>query len=519
MSGPVSNLNPRVRISFADPRFVVIIGGLIGLIVLPLIAYEARDTFLISFVAKMMIFAIAAATLDLILGYGGLVSFGHAAYIGIGAYAVAVTAKYFADACNAVSPDVIEAIDPIIAAAGMEIIDGGRCQAPLRLAWLDVPIGNLVVDTGWNFLSNGYFQFAVAIVGSALIALVIGLMSLRTSGIYFIMITLAFTQMLFFLGVSLEEFGGDDGINVDRSDFGFFTLNDNLLAPARADKDGATIYYFALVLLVISVLILRRIVNSRFGMVIRGGYSNPVRMRAIGYPIFRYRLTAFVIAGAICGVAGALFANHQEFLTPEYMLWIRSGEIMIMVIMGGMGTIFGPVFGALGFLAIEEFLQDIVGRDFWMIVFGPLLVILVLFAKRGLFGLIPDNWSSMPKFLLGALIFTVCFTVFVAHLKVFGALWIVLAWILIICLAKALYELLRAPRDIVLAVAGGLLVLSNAVAWATQGVKPGWSWLFGGDGTAWAILLIVLVGGITLVAAGGDRLRGMMGQSPTPSEA
>ena len=479
MSGPVSNLNPRVRASFTDPRFVIIVGGLIGLIVLPFVAFEVDDTFLISFVAKMMIFAIAAATLDLILGYGGMVSFGHAAYIGIGAYAVAVSAKYFGDICG-----------------GLD--DPSTCSH--------------------TYLMSGYFQFAVAVIGSAIIAFIIGVLSLRTSGIYFIMITLAFTQMLFFLGISLEEFGGDDGINVDRSDFGFFNLNDNLLAPADGDKDGATIYYFALVLLVLSVFILRRIVNSRFGMVIRGGYSNPIRMRAIGFPVYRYRLTAFVIAGAICGIAGALFANHQEFLTPEYMLWIRSGEIMIMVIMGGMGTIFGPVFGAIGFLTIEEFLQEIVGQEFWMIVFGPLLVILVLFAKRGLFGLIPDNWATMPKFLVGSIIFLICFVVFVAHLKVFGALWIILSWIFVICLAKALYELLRVPRDIVIAVAGALLVLSNAIAWATQGAKEGLDWLFGGDPTSWAVLLIVLIAGITILAAGAGRMRSRTGATPTPSE-
>jgi branched-chain amino acid transport system permease protein len=480
MSGPVSNLNPRVRTSFSDPRFGIIIGGLIILILLPWIAYEADDTFLISFVAKMMIFAIAAATLDLILGYGGMVSFGHAAYIGVGAYAVAVSAKYFGDIC-------------------------GELDEPAKCSY-------------W-WLANGYFQFVVAIVGSALIALLIGAMSLRTSGIYFIMITLAFTQMLFFLGVSLEEFGGDDGMNVDRSDFGFFNLNDNVFAPADGDKDGAAIYYFALVLLILSVFTLRRIVNSRFGMVVRGSYSNPIRMRAIGFPVFRYRLTAFVIAGAICGVAGALFANHQEFLTPEYMLWIRSGEIMIMVIMGGVGTIFGPVFGAIGFLAIEEFLQDIVGQEFWMIVFGPLLVVLVLFAKRGLFGLIPDSWNAMPKFAVGFIIFLFCFLVFCAHLKVFGALWIILSWIFVICFAKALFELVRLPRDIVIAATGGLLLVSNMVAWVTQGIKPGWGWLFGGSPAAWAVLLTVIILGITVLLLGGGRLRARMGETPTGSEA
>ena len=518
MSGPMSNLNPRVRLSLGDPRFAIIVGGLIGLIVLPWIAYEADDTFLISFVAKMMVFAIAAATLDLILGYGGMVSFGHAAYIGVGAYAVAVSAKYFGDYCSGAGDFAGEFLGPLVEIVGASVSAADGCSVTIVAGWLGVTM-DVDLDNPLAFLGSGYFQFAVAIVGSALIALLIGAMSLRTSGIYFIMITLAFTQMLFFLGVSLEEFGGDDGLTVDRSEFGFFNLNDNIFSPADGDEDGASIYYFALVLLVLSVFVLRRIVNSRFGMVLRGSYSNPIRMRAIGFPIFRYRLTAFVIAGAICGVAGALFANHQEFLTPEYMLWFRSGEILVMVIMGGIGTIFGPVIGAFGFLAVEEFLQDLVGQEFWMVVFGPLLVILVLFAKRGMFRLIPDTWDAMPKFGIGFVIFLFCFLVFTAHLQVFGALWIILSWIFIICVAKALYELVRLPRDIVVGVTAGLLLLSNAVAWATQGIKPGWGWLFGGAPTAWAVLLFVIVAGIGLLLLSGGRLRAMMGRPPAASEA
>ena len=389
-----SNLNPRIRLSFADPRCVIMVLGLIGLAVLPIVAAMADDVFMISFMAKMMIFAIAAASLDLILGYGGMVSFGHAAYIGLGAYAVAVSARYFTGLCG-------------------DLDEGQACT--------------------YGFLASGYFQFAVAIVGSALVALVIGAISLRTTGLYFIMITLAFTQMLFFLGISLEPFGGDDGMTLDtRSDFAFFTIGDDLIY----DGDGATLYYLCLGTLLLSLLLLRRFVNSRFGMAIRGTYSNPVRMAALGYPVFRYRLTAFVIAGAICGVAGALFANHQEFLTPEYMMWIRSGEIMIMVIMGGMGTIFGPVFGALAFLSIEEFLQELVGRDYWMIVFGPMLVLLVLFAKRGLFGLIPDNWAGMPRFAIGFVLLVLAIALFLFLITLATPLTIVLAFILLCLVVK-----------------------------------------------------------------------------------
>jgi len=393
-----SNLNPRIRLSAGDPRFVLMLTALVVLAVLPFIAVGAGDTFMVSFVSKVMIFAIAAASLVLSLGYGGMVSFGHAAYIGLGAYAVAVSTKYFGDLCA-------------------DVDEGQACA--------------------YGYLASGYFQFAVAIVGSALVALVIGAISLRTTGLYFIMITLAFTQMLFFLGVSLEPFGGDDGMTIDyRSDFLFFNLADNLINDPDDELDGATLYYFSLGALLVTLLLLRRIVNSRFGMVIRGSFSNPVRMAALGFPVYRYRLTAFVIAGAICGVAGSLFANHQEFLTPEYMMWIRSGEIMIMVIMGGMGTIFGPVFGAFVFYGLEEFLPALVDKDYWMIVFGPMLVILVLFAKRGLFGLVPDAWAGMPKFLLGLMAVLAASAIFLFLITFASPLVIVLILIAIAFVLK-----------------------------------------------------------------------------------
>ena len=393
-----SNLNPRIRLSFGDPRFLIMVLALACLVALPFVAIEMEDTFMVSFVSKVMIFAIAAASLDLILGYGGMVSFGHAAYIGLGAYAVAVSTKYFGTLCA-------------------DVEEGQVCA--------------------YGYLASGYFQFAVAVIGSALVALIIGAISLRTSGLYFIMITLAFTQMLFFLGVSLEPFGGDDGMTISqRSDFGFFKLSDNIISGPDDPADGTSLYYFCLGALLLTLLLLRRFVNSRFGMVIRGSYSNPVRMAALGFPVYRYRLTAFVLAGAICGVAGALFANHQEFLTPEYMMWIRSGEIMIMVIMGGMGTIFGPVFGAFAFYGLEEFLPGLVGKDYWMIVFGPLLVILVLFAKRGLFGLIPSRWSGMPKFLVGLIAVAVVSAVFLYAATLVSPLAIVLVVIAVALLLK-----------------------------------------------------------------------------------
>jgi branched-chain amino acid transport system permease protein len=297
--------------------------GFLVMVLIPPVTTAIDAEFYMGLAARMMIFAIAALSLDLLLGYGGMISFGHAAYLGTGSYAVAILAFYE--------------------------------------------------------FSNGFLQLAVAIVASALVALVIGFISLRTKGVYFIMITLAMTQMLYFLGISLEEYGGDDGINTDRSEFfAWFDLGDD-----------TNLYYLILFFLVICAWGSWRLINSRFGMVIRGSQSNDDRMQAIGYPTFRYKLTMFVISGVICGIAGFLLANLTEFVTPEYMHWFRSGEIMIMVLVGGMGTLFGPIFGAIAYLLFEEVISDL--TENWMIYFGPLLVILVLFAKQGIWGMLPGR--------------------------------------------------------------------------------------------------------------------------------
>lgn len=308
---------------------VAILGAVF--LALPTITAWLDEPFYLSLAARIMIFAIAALSLDLILGYGGMVSFGHAAYLGLGAYSVAILSYHGVD--------------------------------------------------------NGFIQFGVAVVGSALVALLIGAISLRTSGLYFIMITLAFTQMLFFLGISLEEYGGDDGINTNRSEF-FEGLD---------MYDDATLYYFIFACLVVCIFICHRLVNSRFGMVIRGIHANEARMQALGFPTFRYKLAAFVIAGTICGIAGFLLANLTEFVTPEYMNWFRSGEIMIMVLMGGMGSLYGSIVGAISFIMLEEIIPDLLDLagdnlgQHWPVVFGPLLVLLVLFARKGIWGLIPGR--------------------------------------------------------------------------------------------------------------------------------
>jgi len=290
---------------------------------LPPLAMALGKGFYIDLVRRIMIFGIAAISLNLILGYGGMVSFGHAAYLGVGGYAVAIFAFY-----------------------------------------------------GFN---NGFLQWGVAIAGSALVALAIGAVSIRTSGIYFIMITLAFTQMLYYLGISIEEYGGDDGIRLKtRSQFPLVDL-----------ADGVQFYYVVLLLMLGAVYLTHRIVNSRFGMVLRATKSNEARSRAIGFSPYPYRLAAFVIAGAMGGLAGALLANHTNYLTPDFMHWTRSGEIMFMVILGGMATSAGPLLGASAFLLLEDVLSG--WTEHWQVILGPLLVLSVLFFKRGLAGLLAKH--------------------------------------------------------------------------------------------------------------------------------
>jgi branched-chain amino acid transport system permease protein len=295
-----------------------------ALALVPVAASVADAPYYLGLFARVMVFAIAAVSLDLILGYGGLVSFGHAAYLGIGGYAVGILS--------------------------------------------------------FHGISNGFVHFAVAPAAAAAAALVIGFVSLRTVGVYFIMITLAFSQMVYFLGVGLNQYGGDDGLNIRRhSEFG--TMLD--LA------DPVVLYYFVLAVLVLLLFVGGRVVRSRFGMLLQGIRSNERRMVALGFPTFRYKLTAFVIAGAVCGLAGARFANLTLFVSPSIMHWTRSGEILMMVILGGIGTLIGPVLGAAAYLLLESVLAR--WSEHWQAILGPLLILVVLFSKSGLLGLISSS--------------------------------------------------------------------------------------------------------------------------------
>ncbi len=291
-----------------------------ALAMLPPLLHGIGEPFFLVNSTRIVILALAALSLDLILGYGGMVSFGHAAFIGIGAYAVAMLAS--------------------------------------------VGVHDLAL------------QMPASMAAAAAFALVTGAISLRTSGVYFIMITLAFGQMAFFLMVSLSAFGGDNGTSLPARStvFGFDLL-----------RSDAGLYYVSLATLAVAYAGLRRVVGSRFGRVLRGSRDNAVRMRAIGFAPFAYRLTAYAMAGAIAGAAGVLLANQAEFVSPAYMSWQRSGELIVMVVLGGQGTLTGAIGGAIAFLLLEDGLAQI--SDHWRLGLGAFLVLMVLFGRGGLAGL------------------------------------------------------------------------------------------------------------------------------------
>jgi branched-chain amino acid transport system permease protein len=310
------------------------VAAVIGLLLaLPVYAHAIGNFFLLSLFTRIVILAMAAVSLNLIMGFGGMVSFGHAAYLGIGGYVVGILAH--------------------------------------------------------EGIASGFVQWPLALAMSALFALVIGALSLRTRGVYFIMITLAFAQMIYYVAVALDRYGADDGLTIyRRSQF-----------VGLIDLSNKTVfYYLCLLILLGTVYLVWRLVNSRFGLLIQGARSNDRRMNAIGFPTFRYRLACFVLAGAICGLAGVLLANHTDFVSPAMMHWTRSGDLIVMAVLGGMGSVFGPVIGALALLILEEALPVLIGavgrlftgrdiaeaREYWQLILGPMLLLVVLYARGGI---------------------------------------------------------------------------------------------------------------------------------------
>jgi len=314
-----------------DARTWFTLALLAALAALPAFAIAFDQDYQIAQFRRILIFAIAAVSLDLILGYGGMVSLGHAAFFGVGAYIVAILNWHAAR---------------------------------------EVPIFGMMLGT-----HNVLVTWTLAVAGSGLLALLIGLFSLRTSGIYFIMITLAFAQMVYFFFVSLRAYGGDDGLRFP---------GDTVVLGLVDTEDDVAFYYLVFFVLCAVLYGVRRLVNSRFGLVVQGCRENERRMKALGFPTFRYKLACFVAAGALAGFSGALFAAHESYISPSIMHWTRSGDLIVMVVLGGMGTLVGPVVGALAFLFLEKTLPDY--TEHWMVVFGPILLLLVLFARRGIFG-------------------------------------------------------------------------------------------------------------------------------------
>jgi branched-chain amino acid transport system permease protein len=286
---------------------------------LPWLLQALAMDFYLSVASRIVVYAIAATALNLLLGYAGMVSLGQAAFFGLGAYV-----------------------------SGVLLSEG-------------------ITGAGTHLL---------AVVGfSALAAAVIGAISLRTRGVYFIMITLAFAQMVYYVAVGLKRYGGEDGLNL----------------PARSGVgigidlgNDVAFYYVVLALLVAVLAAFDRMLDARFGRALIGIRENEARMESLGFPTFRFRLAAFAIAGAVAGLAGALFANHNLFVSPATLHWTQSATFVVMVILGGIGYRYGGVLGALVLLLLEEILAAY--TEHWHLPLGVLLLAVVFLAPRGLSG-------------------------------------------------------------------------------------------------------------------------------------
>jgi branched-chain amino acid transport system permease protein len=308
--------------------FVVIL-----LLAFPVAMQALGYLFYVSFASRVLIYAIAATSLNLVLGYGGMLSFGHAAFVGAGAYVASIL-----------------------------IAEG------ISSAWI-----------GWP----------AAILASALLAWIIGAISLRTRGVYFIMITLAFAQMMFYLVNSMKAYGGDEGLTLaKRAELGVgLDLGNELV-----------FYYVVLALLLAGLYSLHRLAHSRFGRVVVAIRENEARVESLGLPVYRYQLVCFVIAGAAGGLAGALLASHGKYVNPNVLHWVQSGTLMIMVILGGVGHLWGGVIGAAVLLGLEHLIAD--HPIPWLVQLAPnyqqhanlgvgiVLLVIVLFAPQGIAGLL-----------------------------------------------------------------------------------------------------------------------------------
>lgn len=292
----------------------------LALAVIPLLASFVGQPFYVSFAARLIIYAIAVTALNIAVGYGGMISLGHALFLGLGSYCVALAS--------------------------------------------------------FHGISNGWVHLGLTVVVCSAAALLTGAISLRTSGVAFIMITLAFAQMGYYLLVSLKQYGGDDGLAItETSRMMGLDLGNSL-----------TLYMVAFVVLVLMTAWAAKLKSSPFGMVLRGTEQNARRIKALGFDAFRYQLIGYVVSGTLCGVAGMLLANLTAFASPSTMSWAISGELLVMLAIGGLATIGGPVLGVVVFLGLEEITKGF--TEHWMAVFGPAIVAIALLGKSGLAGLL-----------------------------------------------------------------------------------------------------------------------------------
>jgi branched-chain amino acid transport system permease protein len=299
------------------------LGGLLAAAALPWILGALGADYYLSLASRIVVYAIAATSLNLALGYGGMVTFGHAAFVGLGGYVTAI-----------------------------------------------------LISEG---IVSGYLHVLATLAVVGAMALVIGAISLRTRGVYFIMITLAFAQMLYYLVNSMKGYGGDEGLNIRaRSVFELGGVGLDLKQPL-------VFYYVALAVLAASMLALARFVPSRFGRAVRATRDDEVRAEALGFPTYRYRLIVFVVSAALAGIAGALSVNLGGYVSPSALHWTQSGTLLVMVILGGVATVWGGVAGAVVLLLLQEVLAAY--TQYWEFWIGWVLLAVVLYAPRGLMGL------------------------------------------------------------------------------------------------------------------------------------
>jgi branched-chain amino acid transport system permease protein len=302
------------------------------LLAVPLAADLLEEPFYITLATRIAILALAAAGLSLALGFGGLVSFGHAAFFGIGGYVAGIFARH--------------------AFNGEPLLLGVPATDQMPLIWI------------------------IAAILCGLVALPIGAISLRTSGVYFIMITLAFAQMIYYFAISWPAYGGEDGLSITvRSAF-----------PGLNTADPTSFFLLCYLLLMAALALIWRLRDSRFGAALQASRQNATRVAAVGIRPFRVRLVAFMLSAAITGIAGALFSDLNRFASPSMLSWQMSGELIVLVILGGTGRLFGPVAGAILFVLLEFVLGGITER--WQFFLGFILLGVVLFARGGIVGLI-----------------------------------------------------------------------------------------------------------------------------------